>query len=221
MSRFQHAFKNGKARFPAFLDDYAYLIAALIHLQEITGNTDYLSKAKEITEWTIEHFGDEDSGHFFFTQLDQKDVIIRKKEIYDGAIPSGNAVMAFNLIYLSIIFDKKDWKQRAMANCQQLSNAIIRYPLSFGVWATLLQAITYDIPEIVITGKNPDTVCKEFLRNFIPYRVFQSATDRNNQFPLLKDKPLSDLPYIFLCRDYSCQNPVTEVHELIRLLEIV
>lgn len=221
ISKFHHAFKNGQTRFPAFLDDYAYLIAAMIHLQEITGNSDYLLKAKEITEWTVTHFSEEGQGHFFYTHKDQKDVIIRKKEIYDGAVPSGNAVMAFNLIYLSVIFDKPDWKQWAIKNCRQLSGTIVRYPLSFGIWATLLQAITYGIPEIVISGKATENLNKEFLLNFIPYRVFQSATTRNDQFPLLRDKPLSDLTYIFLCRDYSCQSPVTEVYELIRILENV
>ncbi len=219
ISKFHHVYKNGEARIPAFLDDYAYLIAALIQLQEITGNTDYLLKAKAIMEWTIENFSDETGLFFYFTHKEHKDVIIRKKEIYDGAIPSGNSIMAFNLVYLSVVFNNKAWKESATKACQILSDVIIRYPLSFGIWATLCQAIAYSIPEIVIIGERPDAVCKEFLRNFIPYRIYQSATARNDQFPLLRDKPLSGLTYIFLCRDYSCQSPVTEVHELIRLLE--
>jgi uncharacterized protein YyaL (SSP411 family) len=146
---------------------------------------------------------------------------MRKKEVYDGAIPSGNAVMAYNLFYLSVIFDKPSWKERAIGNCGILARAVIHYPGSFAIWATMIQAITYGTIEVVITGKNLGNIFKEFLSNFIPNRVFQSATIRNNEFPLLKEKPLSQKPLIFLCQEYSCQNPVTEVHELIRLLETV
>ncbi|MEI8059985.1 MAG: thioredoxin domain-containing protein, partial [Ferruginibacter sp.] len=79
-----HTFKEGIAKYPAFLDDYAYLAQACINLQEITSNVEYLYTAKEITTFVIENFMDESSGYFFFTHKNQQDVIIRKKEIYDG-----------------------------------------------------------------------------------------------------------------------------------------
>ena len=218
---FHHSYKNGKTSIPAFLDDYAYFINALIDLQEITGNVEYLHKAKELTEFVIDHFSEENTGYFYFSHKEQKDVIIRKKEVYDGATPSGNAVMAYNLFYLSVIFDKPGWKQRAIMNCRIIGKGVIHYPGSFGVWATMIQAITYGFIEVVITGKVLGNIFKDFLSNFIPDRVFQSATSQNDQFPLLRDKPLSQTPLIFLCQEYSCQNPVTEVHELIRLLETV
>jgi uncharacterized protein len=219
ISYFYHCFKNGQAKFPGFLDDYAFFVAALIQLQEITGNSEYLLRAKEITDWVIEYFSEENGAFFFFTNKDQHDLILRKKEIYDGALPSGNAVMAFNLLFLSIIFDRPDWGKIARANCIELAELITRHPGSFGVWATLLQAITYTIPEIALLGAETEEVCKELLSNFIPYRVFQSATVANNEFPLLRDRPLSLKPQLFLCQDYTCQTPVTEVNELIPLLE--
>ncbi|HTS42825.1 MAG TPA: thioredoxin domain-containing protein [Puia sp.] len=218
---FHHSYKNGKTTIPAFLDDYAYLIAALIQLQEVTGNLSWLEKAEELTDWVIEHFSEEGTGYFFYTHKDQQDIIIRKKEVYDGATPSGNAVMAVNLFYLSVVFNRPEWKERALSGCQSLIRLIINYPGSFGQWATLLQAIAYGTVEIVITGKESDKICKEFLSNFIPHRVFQSATSKNDQFPLLRDKPVLQHPLIFLCQEYSCQTPVTEIHELIRLLETV
>jgi len=218
---FHHTYKNGTAIIPAFLDDYACLVAALIQLQEITGNSEYLQKARELTGWVIENFTEEDTGYFFFTHKEQKDIIIRKKELYDGAVPSGNAVMALNLLYLSVLFDNNEWKKIALSNCEMISGAVVNYPVSFGVWATMLQTVTYDINEVVITGQKTQNIVKTFLSKFIPNRVFQSATDKNNEFPLLKDKPVTQTPLIFLCREYTCQNPVTEVDELIRLLEIV
>jgi uncharacterized protein YyaL (SSP411 family) len=217
---FHHSFKEGLAKFPGFLDDYALVIAALIQLQEITGNSNYLRRAKEITSLVIENFSEKETGFFFFTHKEQQDLIFRKKEIYDGAVPSGNAIMAFNLLYLSTFFDLPEWKTIAIANCRALTGVITKYPSSFGIWATLLQAITYTVPEIVVLGAEPEKVCKEFLSNFIPYRVFQSATSANDEFPLLRDKPLSLKPQLFLCQNYTCQTPVTEVNELILLLKM-
>ena len=215
---FFHSNTNNQKKYPAFLDDHAFLISALIQLHEITSDEYYLLKAKELCEYVIENFSDHE-GAFFYTHKDQKDIILRKKEIYDGAIPSGNSVMAFNLLYLSIFFGLNDWKEKAINISFTLSNIIINYPGSFGVWATLMQAITYNIPEIVITGTEINDLREGFLRNFIPYKIFQSATQETNQFPLLSGKPVYAMPQIYLCKDYSCQKPVTEIAELLDKIE--
>jgi uncharacterized protein YyaL (SSP411 family) len=86
-----HSYKSGAARHPAFLDDLAFLIQAMILLQEITGEANYLKDATEIADYVIAHFSDEEGPYFYFTNNEQKDVIVRKKEIYDGATPSENA----------------------------------------------------------------------------------------------------------------------------------
>jgi uncharacterized protein YyaL (SSP411 family) len=218
---FYHSYKAGKAKFPAFLDDYAGLTAALIQLQEITGDADYLLKAKEVMEFTLHNFSEDGTGFFFFSHRDQRDLIVRKKEIYDGATPSGNSLMAFNLAYMSIIFNESDWKERAVRMAASLNRPVTLYPGSFGIWATLYQALTYNIPEIVLTGRQPESARKELLQEFIPYRVFQSASVNDTQFPLLSERPVEDFPLIFLCKNYTCQLPVNEVNALIRLLENV
>jgi uncharacterized protein YyaL (SSP411 family) len=218
---YYHSYKEGQAKYPGFLDDYAYLIAALIQLQEITGDTGYLTEAREILCFVIDHFSEEETGFFFFTHRDQQDLILRKKEVYDGATPSGNSMMAFNLQYLSVIFNEPDWSERAHRMARALQKPVTGYPGSFGIWATLYMAFTYNIPEVVITGKRPENARKEFLQQFIPYRVFQSAQGKNTQFPLLQDRPVEDHPLIFLCENYTCQLPVNEVSALVRLLENV
>lgn len=216
---FRHVYKNGPAKIKAFLDDYAGLIFAMISLQEITGEEEYLVRALEICEMVIGEFSEAEGSLFYFTSEDQKDVIIRKKEIYDGALPSGNALMNFNLLYLSIVFDKPEWKKRAVDGLKALSELVIQYPGSFGIWATQFQALTYGMNEVAILGKNPQEKRLEFLNHFIPWRVFQSASTQNNQFPLLRGKESLEQSRIFLCRDYTCQSPVTEVRELVPFLE--
>ena len=216
---FFHTWKEGAAKFPAFLDDYAFLIQALIQLQEITADPIYLNNAREIADFVIRQFSEEASGFFFFTNANQTDVILRKKEIYDGAVPSGNSIMALNLYYLGTVFDRADWRNRAAKLCGGMQNVLTKYPTSFGVWAILSQSFTHGIPEIAILGKSFRRVHEEFLRIFIPLKIFQSAPQSTPEFPLLRDKPDSDLPKLYLCKQYACQNPVSKVEELVQLLE--
>lgn len=217
---FYHTYKK-EARYPAFLDDYAYLIQALIHLQEVTGNPDYLNRAHTITRYVIDQFSEEETGFFFFTNKDQQDVIVRKKEVYDGAVPSGNAIMAFNLHYLGTVFDNAGWRERAIKTCMALHQAIERHPGSFGVWAMQIQALTYGIAEIAIVGDRADDLRSEVLRSFIPFRVVQSSPSGNDDFPLLAGKPRSTDTQLYLCKNYECQSPVHQVGDLLRLLENV
>jgi len=217
---YYHSYK-GEARYPAFLDDYANLIAALIGLQEITGDGSYLLEAREIVNTVLEHFSEEGTGFFFYTHDEQRDLVVRKREIYDGAIPSGNSMMASNLLYLSVVYDEPEWADRAFRMASALSKTVSTYPGSFGVWATLFQAFAYTIPEVVITGRQPEKAREEFLGHLIPYRVFQSADQENTQFPLLRDKLIGEHPLVFLCENYSCQLPVNEIATAIRNLENV
>ena len=218
---FHHTYKNGRATQPAFLDDLAALVQALIHVQEISGRQEYLEEAARITAYIIQYFGEEESGFFFYTSANQSDVIVRKKEIYDGATPSGNALMAFNLFYLGVAFDKTGWKQRAARMFGSLRELVKKYPASFGCWAMTGLALGRPVPEIAMVGDKLEPRRTEFLCTFIPFRVFQSATQPLNQFPLLSGKPYMPDAQFYLCQNYSCQSPVFETNALVRLIETV
>ncbi len=216
-----HTWKADKARYPAFLDDYASLIQAYIHLQEITGNSKYLLSAKILTEQVIEEFSDDEFTFFWFTKASQKDIIVRKKEVYDGAVPSGNALMAENLLYLSIVFDIVEWRVRAEKMLQSLKEAIIRYPTSFGVWVLAMQKIVKGINEIAIIGVSATQLLREVSRLYIPSRILQSADKETDEFPLLRGKQGDkNNALIYLCSNYACQQPVNSLEELVPLLKI-
>lgn len=208
---FFHTYKNGTARYPAFLDDYSQLIHALIHLQEITGDPSYLEMLKTLIKWCFHHFSDDETGYFYFTNDQQDDVILRKKELYDGAVPSGNSLMAWNLYYSGVIFDNPDWRERAVKMVTGLKDVVKKYPGSFGIWAVLMQSLSKGIPEIAVIGGNLDSVLKEILRTFNPFRIVQSTPTATKDFPLLTGKPASSSTMIYLCKDYACQTPVNEV----------
>ncbi|MBK5271055.1 MAG: thioredoxin domain-containing protein [Bacteroidia bacterium] len=217
-NEFYHTWKSDIAKYPAFLDDYAFLIQALIQLQEITADTEWLITAKSITEFVIENFEDKESGFFYYTRKNQQDVIIRKKEIYDGALPSGNSIMAYNLYQLSILFDKKEWKQKAFDMVSSLKNALIRYPASFGNWSILLQEIIEGTSEIALTGQDIALIHLELLRQYFPHRVLMASATANSEFPLLSGKPVFETPSFWLCRNFSCLHPVNSVKDLIVLI---
>lgn len=218
-NEFCHTWKSGLSKFPAFLDDYAFLIQALISLQEITGDTRWLVKAKELTEWVLENFTEPETGFFFYTKADQPDVIVRKKEVYDGALPSGNAVMASVLNQLSILFDKKEWKQKSYDMVSSLGQAATRYPTSFGCWSCLLSEMTIGTIEIAITGSDFKLILKDLLGYFVPNKVLMATSIENESFPLLKGKSVTPGTLLYVCRAFTCLKPVASASKAIGLIK--
>jgi uncharacterized protein YyaL (SSP411 family) len=214
----QHTGKDGQSRIPAFLDDYAVLIQAYIYLQEITGNSEYLLRAKAIIEWVTEHFVEEETGFFFYTPLGQKDVVVRKKEVYDGAVPSGNALMAQNLQYLSIVFDRPDWREQCRTLLASMGSAIIRHPGSFGVWAMTLQQEIVGCQEWAIVGHQATQYLGPLLSRFFPNKILQVKETNLLNFPLLSGKNIPEKPgevLFFQCKEYQCAQPVSSYKEFL------
>lgn len=214
---FYHTWKNNVGRYPAFLDDYTYLVQALIMLQEITGDTTYMEKARELTTYVIENFSEPETGFFFYTGKDQPDIIVRKKEVFDGAQPSGNALMMDNLFRLGIYYDLPYWKERAIETTKNLGEAISKYPTSFGVWAGFVLEVGSGINEIAIIGKDPWELLKGVLGLYIPHKIVMCTDRENKDFPMLKDKKMSDQALIYLCREYTCKKPVSGLNELLEV----
>jgi uncharacterized protein len=188
-------------------------------LQEITADTAWLSKAGKIADYVISQFSEEGTGFFYYTQDGQDDIIIRKKEVYDGAVPSGNSVMAYNLWRLSILLDRSDWRQRSMDMLASLGNAITRYPSSFGHWACLLQEVVDGTNEIAIVGEEFSRLSGEILFCYIPHRVLMAASRENQGFPLLTAKTGDGRKTaIYLCRNYTCASPVFSAEGLTSLI---
>jgi uncharacterized protein YyaL (SSP411 family) len=221
-NEFYHTWKDEQAKYPAFLDDYAFLIQALIQLYEITADTGWLTTAKGITDYVTLHFSEEDTGFFYYTKKDQQDVIVRKKEVYDGATPSGNAVMAYNLYRLSIFYNINEWKERSYRMLGSLSTAITRYPTSFGVWNNLLLQVIAGTQEIAVVGKDAgdvDTIHAGLLKEYMPHRILMVSGNEDKSFPLLSGKPATDPSSIYLCKDFSCLQPVQTIKALMLLID--
>jgi uncharacterized protein len=220
-NEFSHTWKNDIAKYPAFLDDYAFLIQAFIHLQEITANTKWLLKAEKETQFVIDNFSEPETGFFYFTKTGQQDVIIRKKEVYDGAVPSGNSVMAYNLYQLSVYFDKREWRNRSVNMISSLGLAISRYPASFGIWASFLLEMASGTLEIAILGNNYKKLQLDLFNHYLPHRIMMASDAENDVFPLLAGKISPENPLIYLCKDFACQQPVDSITRFMSLINKV
>ncbi len=215
---YQHTFKNGEAKYPAFLDDYAYYGQACIHLQEITGDERYLHKAKNIVSYLDEHFYNEENGFYFYTQNNQQDIIVRKIEIYDGATPSGNSIMAKNLEYLSIVFDNKAWRQKSANMIESLKTIILKHPNSFAIWASLAINKVTGINEISIIGNHMMPQLQKMLLPYIPNKILISS-NKVSTVPILYEKPILENTLLYLCRNNVCLNPFNSHINLLAYLE--
>jgi len=215
----KHTWKNGQAKHPAFLDDYAYLISALIELAQVTGKLEYLNKAKTLVQTVIENFGDVQSPLFFYTHKAQADVLIRKKDFYDAATPSGNAVMAYNLYRLSILFNLNDWRNKSEQMIRSMADVTIKYPTSFGIWLCLLFEIIFGTKEIAVLGKDWEIYLQKILGIYISHKLVQAAETPVSGYPILADKPNTSENRIYLCENYACRHPVNTIPEFVSLLQ--
>ncbi len=201
-----HTFKNEEAKFPAFLDDYAYFISACIQLQELTGDEKYIIEAETNSALVMDNFKSEDGFLFYYTSVVQKDVVLRKIEVFDGAIPSGNSVMAENLYYLSVILNKKEWKSSALNMLISISNQVEKFPQSFSVWASSILWRFIGEKEVAITGKKIEKCVEERLSKYEPNRILQSSVVEK-KYPLLIGKDYSNSAMVYVCKDYTCTEP--------------
>ena len=210
-----HTYKGGDAKYPAFLDDYAYLIAAYLTLYELKYEDHYLEKAKRLTQYTMDNFSDEENLFFYFTNKAQDDIIARKIDIYDGATPSGNSVMAANLLKLSIIYDDQIWQLRAINMLRSVKDSVLKFPGSFAIWASLLQQLSRGTSEIAVAGPEAIDFANQITYHYLPYKCIMVSFTSEDQFPLLKNKYSNVDTLIYLCRNYKCLQPSRTIAEFL------
>jgi uncharacterized protein YyaL (SSP411 family) len=207
---FYHSIANGIPKAQAFLDDYANLIQAYIQLQEMTGDTSYLFKAKKWMDYVLIHFIDEDGLYFYYTASYQKDVIIRKKESYDGAQPSGNALICSSLFYLGQVFDLTEWRKQAEKMIHSIRPSLLQYPSSFGFWAQSFYQMSTGMIELVGVGPSVYESLPTLNAAFVPNSIRLMSQVQEDSIPLLKGKQGIDNQF-FICKNNSCSAPMTSV----------
>ncbi|MBC8233602.1 thioredoxin domain-containing protein, partial [bacterium] len=166
---------NGEVAIQGFLDDYAFFIWGLIEIYETDFDVKYLKVALELTEEMIKHFWDEKSGGFYFTADDAESVILRRKEIYDGATPSGNSVAMLNLLRLGRMTANTEFEEKAVQIGRTFSKDVSQSPLAY---TQLMSALDFELGnpyEIVLVGNSQSADTKAMLQaireQFIPNKA--------------------------------------------------
>jgi uncharacterized protein len=207
-SRLLHNFKDGRARFNGYVDDYANLADGLFALYELTFDTRWLDQAVRIADRMIELFWDSEDGGFYFTSTNHESLITRTKDFFDNATPSGNSVAADVLLRMAAVLDRKDYRDKAERILTKLSNLMRQYPTGFG--RALAAADFYVGPskEIAIVG-NPDAFLATIRKRYLPRAVV--AAGSGTHIALLRDRPMVDgKPTVYVCENFSCKQPVTD-----------
>jgi uncharacterized protein len=177
-----------------------------------------LNAAKAITEFAIKYFLDVEQQIFLFTSSQQNDIIIRKAEVYDSVVPSGNSQMANNLLKLAIIFDNNEYRKLSETLLAQLQESIEKYPLSFGNWAILMQAQHYGIKEIALVGKDCLHIYQKIMQQYIPEKIIMASEKENNDFVMLQGKPAKNETIIYICEQNVCHTSTQNIEEAVNKL---
>jgi uncharacterized protein len=215
-----HTFKEGRAQYEAFLDDYAFLIAALIDVYEITFQTEFLRIADRYTTYVMENFLDPEQKMFYFTSEKQHDLILRKKDMYDSAVPAGNSTMAHNLQRLGILVGNERYRELGVHMLSRVAEAVVKYPSSFARWAGALTYQAFPPFEIAVTGERAIEAASGINAWFLPNKVIMASSVEENSFPLLAGKGVRSDTNIYVCKDYSCQMPVKTLEEARKMLHL-
>ncbi len=229
--RLLHRYRDGQAALPAYIDDYAFLIYGMLELYETTFEVGCLETALKLNEDLIEHFWDENNGGFYFTADDAESILIRQKEVYDGAIPSGNSAAMLNLFRLGRITANHDLEEKAAQIGRTSSENARQSPLAY---TQLLVAVDFAVGpayEVVIVGDSQASDTREMLkairRRFVPNKVVilrpteRELPDIDHIAPWTKYQvSIDDKATAYVCLNYSCQLPTTDISKMLELLNV-
>ena len=223
--RLLRRYRQGDAAYPGYLDDYAFLVWGLIELYEATFDVSYLEEAVSLNEEMIDVFWDKKSGGLFFTGRGNESLITQNKEIYDGALPSGNSVAALNFLCLGRMTGNISLEKKYEQLIRYFSGQIAKHPMAYTQLLAALDFMVGPSKEIVITGdrtlNSTQAMIAAVHRRFLPNKVLlfrpQGLEGKRlvSLSPFIEPMaPMNQQPTVFLCEQYTCQTPITDVDQL-------
>lgn len=220
--RLQRTYRKGKCHTPAYLDDHAFMIEALLNLYEATFDSKWLDHATKLNDTVLRHFRDEPGG-FFFTADDAEKTLVRAKDANDGAIPSGNSVQLMNLQRLATLFDDKVLKGEAERSMKALGKQLIDSPFRSERMLCAVDFFHRRPKEVaIITAKGDESRAQSLIdavwHTYVPNVVLAARADHSESsrpIALLADKKaIEGKSTAYVCRDYVCKAPTTDPKQL-------
>lgn len=224
--RLMRTFKDGQAKLNAYLDDYAFYACALLDLFAVDSKQEYLEKAIKYTDLMLEHFWDQKEGNLFFTSDDHEKLIVRTKNFYDLAIPSGNSVAAANLLRLYHYTHSKDYLDKATSIMKAGARPAAENPFGFG---QLLMAVYLYVKKpvevTVITDSSKSLgmagwLNRQFLPDGINAVISSGELAQLQKYPYFQGRAGDGSETAFVCRNFTCSLPIKSQKELERQLSV-
>jgi len=227
--RLLHRFRDGKAEIEAYLDDYAFFIWGLIELYETTFETYYLKTALHLNRILIEHFWDKNIGGFYFTADDGEKLIVRTKEIYDGAIPSGNSVAMLNLLRLSYFTGNSELEEKADILSRVFAETIRTNPVAHSFLMVAVDFAVGPTYSLVITGdtgaSDTSAMIKEVNKYYLPNKIliYRPTDNKSTEIDGLSNfigwfDKINNKATAYVCVNKTCKPATTELEKMIEYL---
>jgi uncharacterized protein YyaL (SSP411 family) len=228
--RLLHRYRAGEAAIPALLDDYVFLVWGLLELYEASFVNTYLQEALTLTDIALAHFWDNDSGGFFQTAHDGEKLPARQKDFQDGAIPSGNSVGLPNLLRLARMTGRMELEEKGRKLIKAFAAAIAQAPSAYTHFLQGAAGLLNPASEIVIVGDPEAADTKKMVKTlwalYEPNSVmlFKNSHDPEEDLsgiaPFTEDHaPLRDQATAYVCTDFRCELPTTDVNEAVRRIQ--
>ena len=221
-------YRDGEALIPGTLEDYAALVAAVLDVYEASFDPQWLREALRLNDRMVELFWDRADGGFFFNPRHETELPASIKEAYDGPIPSGNSIAAENLLRLAALTNNEDLQTRAKEIFLTFRTLLEQTPLEHTQMLCALDFYLSPPMQVVLAAEkreNAQPFATEIARHFLPNKVIVCSQSGVTELevpalvPLIKDKvPLQGHPTVYICKNYTCKRPITELEELRRVL---
>jgi uncharacterized protein len=216
-------YRDGTAKLNAYLEDYAFYVDGLITLYQANGEIRWLESAVSLIDRMIEEFWDESDGGFFYTGKSHEALIVRTKDYFDNATPSGNSVAAEVLLHVAALTGNEKYIRTATSLLRLMTTSINRYPSAFGRALGAIDFYLSTPKEICIIGDVSSTDTRNLSRvvwkQFLPNKIVAQSTGEDKTaaevVPLLRDRTMIDgRAAAYVCENYVCKAPVTTPEDL-------
>ncbi len=201
------SFRDGKCSNHAFLDDYAFYVAALIELYHSTLDKNYLKKAENIFKEAVKRFADCENAGFYLSDSDSTELFLNPKETYDGAIPSGNSVMTYNLVRLYQTTEKEEYKELLEKQIAFMCAKANDYPSGNSMFLIAMLLYENPVPHITIALKDSSDLTK--IRDKLPFMANISVVTDNTNYPLLNNQTT-----FYVCKYHNCLPPTNAIEAI-------
>lgn len=210
-------YKNKKAKINGFLEDYAFVIDALIGLYEVTANESYLYDAKQLLDYSLDNFYNSEKGLFRFKSILDSALVSENYEVEDNVIDSSNSVMARNLYVLSIYFGLTHYEDIAQ-RMKRIVISNIDYPSAFSNWLNVFMNWDTRQRELAICGENALESLNIINSNYLP-QITVAATESPSNLPFLRNRYTKGVVSYYVCKNKVCDLPIYNIDEAINQLK--